>query len=120
MEAIPDWKSILLIFQLVVWIFTIAQFVFIVLIIYLAGKLSITDGTVFKKISNIIFIVFSMMVGNSMAKYPKKLLIKIVFMLWAFFCLNWSATYTTALFSMMTTAINKNEVCNIKYVHIKI
>ena len=109
-EALPEWQLLILIFQLYVWLVTTAAVVFIVITIQLSAKKSAKERPKYKRVSDVTFIIISMIVSNSTTNYPKSIRIRIILLIWAFFCLNWGASYTSILIKVLTARFYDNKV----------
>lgn len=107
-EALPHWIGMVHIFQPLVWLNGVALCVSVCCIIRWSSKHDNNEKQ-FSKWPNIILNISGVMVNNIPKHMPSTPRIRFIYLLWLFFCLNWTSAYTSSLITMITTALRGND-----------
>lgn len=82
---------------------------FVCCAIWMLGQYRDNESRSYKRFQDIIPIVAGIMLNNIPSQIPKTFRLRYVFVLWLFFCLNWTSAYTSSLITMITTAQQTND-----------
>lgn len=108
-ELIPHWLGMLLIFQPTVWYSGFAFVGLVCIVIWLLAQCKVQEVPCYTRFKDISLIVIGIIMNNIPPKMPKTWRIRIVFILWLFFCINWTSAYTSSLITMITTTLEKDN-----------
>lgn len=108
-DALPQWRGMLQIFKPFVWLAGVALSTFTCMTIWLIAKRKTHENDSYRKIKNIVFIIVPSMFNAVPNVPPNSNLIRFIYVLWLFFCLNWTSAYTSSLFTMISTTLHPHS-----------
>lgn len=98
------------IFRSYVLIASAAMHILIASVIYMIARLAVTERDQFKNVIEVVMLLWGMMVSVPLPRPPKTGCIKVLIVMWAFFCLHWYSAFTTKLYSNLTQMKRRNQV----------
>lgn len=107
------WKKLLLVIPAELWFFTISIFLVVSICMWGLSNFENNDSSSYKIFSSCIQNTFSIFVNMAVKVQPKSFPVRILFIIWVFFSLHFSALYQTSLISILTKPKYEQQVTTI-------